>query len=70
MLGFLKINAVDSERTFFFLLSLDDLEPVGLATNMYQGPANESIQGTVVGSIWGFGDKTDGTVIYCIQFAE
>ena len=25
---------------------------------------------TMVGSIWGFGDKTDGTVIDCIQFAE
>jgi hypothetical protein len=24
---------------------------------------NESIQVTVVGSMWGFGDKTDGTVI-------
>jgi hypothetical protein len=24
----------------------------------------------VVGSIWGFGDKTDGTVIDYIQFAE
>ena len=24
----------------------------------------------MVGSIWGFGDKTDGTVIDCIQFAE
>ena len=29
-----------------------------------------SIQVTVVGSIWGFGDKTDGTVIDYIQFAE
>ena len=37
---------------------------------MKRGPANESIQGTVVGSIWGFGDKTDGTGIDCIQFAE
>ena len=25
------------------------------------GPANESIEVAVVGSIWGFGDKTDGT---------
>jgi hypothetical protein len=24
----------------------------------------------VVGSIWGFGDKTDGTVIDYIQFAD
>ena len=32
---------------------------------MKQGPANESIQVTVVSSIWGFGDKTDGTVIDC-----
>ena len=37
---------------------------------MQRGPANESIQVAVVGSIWGFGDKTDGTVIDCIQFAE
>ena len=35
-----------------------------------RGPANESIQVAVVGSIWGFGDKTDGTVIDCIQFVE
>ena len=41
-----------------------------MATNMKQGPANESIQVAVVGSIWGFGDKTDGTVIDYIQFAE
>ena len=33
-------------------------------------PANDSIQVAVVGSIWGFGDETDGTVIDCIQFAE
>jgi hypothetical protein len=26
-------------------------------------PANESIKVAVVDSIWGFGDKTDGTVI-------
>ena len=38
--------------------------------SMKQGPANESIQVAVVGSIWGFGDKTDGTVIDCIQFVE
>ena len=38
--------------------------------NMQQGPANKSIQVAVVGSIWGFGDETDGTVIDCIQFAE
>ena len=44
--------------------------PVGLATNVKRGPANESIQVAVVGSIWGFGDKMDGTVIDCIQFAE
>ena len=43
---------------------------MGLATNMKRGPANDSIQVTVAGSIWGFGDKTDGTVIDCIQFAE
>jgi hypothetical protein len=29
-----------------------------------------ALQVAVVGSIWGFGDKTDGTVIDCIQFAE
>jgi hypothetical protein len=28
------------------------------------------MQVAVVGSIWGFGDKTDCTVIDCIQFAE
>ena len=33
-------------------------------------PANKSVQVTVVGSIWVFGDKTDGTVIDCIQFVE
>ena len=27
-------------------------------------------QVAVVGSIWGFGDKMDGTVIACIQFSE
>ena len=43
---------------------------MGSATNMQRGPANESIQVAVVGSIWGFGDKMDGTVIDCIQFAE
>ena len=37
---------------------------------MQRGPAKESIQFAVVGSIWGFGDKTDGTVIDCIQFIE
>ena len=46
------------------------MEPVGLATNMKRGPANDSIQVTVVGSIWGFGDKMAGTVIDCIQFAK
>jgi hypothetical protein len=35
-----------------------------------RGPANERVQVTVVGSIWGFGNKMDGTVIYCIQFVE
>jgi hypothetical protein len=30
---------------------------------MKLGPANESIQVAVVGSIWGFGVKMDGTVI-------
>ena len=49
---------------------LNDLEPVGLVTIIKRGPANESIQVAVVGRIWGFGDKTDGTVIDCIQFAE
>ena len=24
----------------------------------------------MVGNVWGFGDKTDGTVIDCIQFSE
>ena len=47
-----------------------DLEPVGLATSIKRGPANESVQVAVVGSIWGFGDKMDGTVIDCIQFIE
>ena len=37
---------------------------------MKRGPAKESVQVTVVGSSWGFGDKTDGTVIDCIQFVE
>ena len=46
------------------------MEPVGLATSMKRGPANESVQVAMVGSIWGFGDKTDGTVIDCIQFAQ
>ena len=49
---------------------IDDVEPVGLATSMKRGPANESIQVAVVGSIWGFGDKTDGTGKDCIQFIE
>ena len=49
---------------------VDDLEPVGLAMSMKRGPANESVQVAVVGSISGFGDKTDGTVIDCIQFIE
>ena len=43
---------------------------MGFATNMKRGPANESVQVEVVGSIWGFGDKTDGIVIDYIQFAE
>ena len=46
------------------------MEPVGLPTSMKRGPANESVQVTVVGSIWGFDDKTDGTVIDRIQFIE
>ena len=37
---------------------------------MQCGPANERIQVEVGGSIWGFGDKTDGTLIDYIQFAE
>ena len=49
---------------------VDDLEPVSLATSIKRGPANESVQVAVVGSILGFGDKTDGTVIDYIQFAE
>jgi hypothetical protein len=36
---------------------------------MKRGPDDERIQVAVVGSIWGFRDKTDNTVIYCIQFA-
>ena len=35
---------------------------------MKRGPDNERLQWWV--EIWGFGDKTDGTVIDCIQFAE
>ena len=31
--------------------------------NIERGPANESIHVAVVGSIWGFGYKTNGTVI-------
>ena len=50
--------------------TIDDMEPVGLATNMKRGPADESRHIAVVGSIWGFGDKMDGTVINYIQFAE
>jgi hypothetical protein len=49
---------------------VDDLEPVGLAVTMKRGPANESIQFAVVGSIWGFRDKMDGTVIDFIQSVE
>ena len=41
-----------------------------MATNMKRGTVNENIEVAVVGSIWGFGDKTDGTVIDCIQFVE
>ena len=37
---------------------------------MKRGPAKKSIQVTVVGSIRGFGDKTDDSEIDCIQFAE
>ena len=37
---------------------------------MKRGSANESVQVAVVGSIWGFGGKTDGTVIDCIKFEE
>ena len=43
---------------------------MGLVTSMKRRPANEIIHVAVVGSIWGFGDKTDGTVIDCIQFVE
>ena len=49
---------------------VDDLEQVGLAMSMKRGPGNESVQVALVCSIWGFGDKTDGTVIDCIQFIE
>ena len=49
---------------------VDDMEPVGLATSMKRGPANESVQVAMVGSFWGFGDRTDCTVIDCIQFVE
>ena len=38
-------------RGFTLQRLIDDLEPVGLATNMKLGPANESIQVAVVGSI-------------------
>ena len=38
---------------------------VGMAANMI-GVKKRII--AVVGSIWGFGDKTEGTVIDCIQF--
>ena len=44
------------------------MEPVGLATSMKPGPANESVQVAVVCSIRG--DKMDGTVIDNIQFAK
>ena len=37
---------------------------------MKRGPANESVQVAVGGSVWGFGDKTNGTVIDCIQFID
>ena len=37
---------------------------------MQSGPTNESVQVAVVGSVWGFGDKTDGTVIDYIKFTE
>ena len=41
-----------------------------MATDIKRGPANESIQVAVVGGRWVFGEKTDGTVIACVQFAE
>jgi hypothetical protein len=41
---------------------------VGLVTTMERWPVNESLQVAVVGNIWGFGDKMDGTVIDCVQF--
>ena len=43
---------------------------MGLATSMKRGPTNERVQVTVVGSVWCFGDKTDGTLKDCIQFVE
>ena len=46
------------------------MEPVGLATSMKRGSANKSVQVAMMGSIWGFDDKTDGTVIDCIQFID
>ena len=49
---------------------VDDLEPVGLAGSMKGGPANESIQGAGVGSIWGFGANMYGPVLDYIEVAE
>ena len=43
---------------------------MGLATSVKRGPTNESVQVAMVGSVWGLGDKTDGTVIDCIQFVS
>ena len=41
---------------------------MGLVSGMKRLPANESVQVAVVGSEWGIGDKTNGTVIDCIHF--
>ena len=42
----------------------------GFGNKFVARSSHESIQVAVVGSIWGFGDKMDGTVIDYIQFAE
>ena len=45
------------------------LQPAGRRMSRNH-PTNESVQVAIVGSVWGFGDKLDGTVIDCIQFVE
>ena len=49
----------DLRRGFSQQRLVDDLEPVGLATNMQRGPADQSIQVAVVGGIRCFSNKTD-----------